>query len=71
MTFKYARYFLAPARARQVYGNDVQYERALSVGRYVPSGPLLPCGPSTRPAADNLRGAVPAPGTYLVAAPEK
>lgn len=71
VTFKYARYFLAPARARQVYGNDVLYERALSVGQLIPSGSLLALLPSTRPAADNLRGAMSAPGTYLVAAPEK
>jgi hypothetical protein len=71
VTFKYARYFSAPARARQVYGSDVQYERALSVGQLIPSGPLLALLPSTRPAADNLRGPMPAAGTYLVAAPEK
>jgi hypothetical protein len=71
VTFKYARYFSAPARARQVYGTDVQYERALSVGQLIPSGPLLSLLPSTRPAADNLRGPMPAAGTYLVAAPEK
>jgi hypothetical protein len=71
VTFKYARYFSAPARARQVYGNDVAYERALHVGQLIPSGPLLTLLPSTRPAADNLRGPVPAPGTYLVAAPVK
>ena len=41
VTFKYARYFLAPARARAVFGSDVQYERALSVGQLIPSGPLL------------------------------
>ena len=29
LTFKYGRYFLAPARARTVYGNDVQFERML------------------------------------------
>lgn len=71
VTFKYARYFSAPARARQVYGTDVQYERALSVGQLIPSGPLLSLLPSARPAADNLRGPMPAAGTYLVAAPEK
>lgn len=71
ITFKYARYFSAPARARQVYGSDVAYERALSVGQLIPSGPLLSLRPSARPAADNLRGPMPAPGTYLVAAPEK
>jgi len=71
ITFKYARYFSAPVRARQVYGSDVAYERALSVGQLIPSGPLLSLRPSVRPAADNLRGPMPAPGTYLVAAPEK
>jgi hypothetical protein len=71
ITFKYARYFSAPARARQVYGSDVQYERALAVGQLIPSGPLLSLRPSTRPAADNLIGPMPAPGVYLVAAPEK
>jgi hypothetical protein len=71
VTFKYARYFSAPARARQVYGSDVQYERALSVGQLIPSGPLLALLPSTRPAADNLQGPMPAAGIYLVVAPEK
>jgi hypothetical protein len=71
VTFKYARYFSAPARARQGYGSDVLYERALSVGQLIPSGPLLALLPSTRPAADNLRGPMSAPGTYLVAAPAK
>jgi hypothetical protein len=71
VTFKYARYFSAPARARQVYGSDVQYERALWVGQLIPSGPLLALLPSTRPAADNLQGPMPAAGTYLVAAPER
>jgi hypothetical protein len=68
VTFRYARYFSAPARARAAYGTDVRYERALSVGQLIPSGPLLALLPSTRPAADNLRGPLPAPGTYLVAA---
>jgi hypothetical protein len=68
VTFKYARYFLAPARARAVFGSDVQYERALAVGQLLPSGPLMALLPSTRPAPDNLRGPIPAPGTYLVAA---
>jgi hypothetical protein len=46
----------------------VQYERALAVGQLLPSGPLLALLPSTHPAPDNLRGPVPAPGTYLAAA---
>jgi hypothetical protein len=68
VTFKYARYFSAPARARAAYGSDVMYERALSVGELLPNGSQLALLPSTRPAADNLRSALPAPGTYLVAA---
>ena len=72
MTFKYARYFPRPARARQVYGSDVLYERALSVGRYCPErSAARPAVRPPGPAADNLRGPVPAAGTYLVAAPEK
>jgi len=70
VVFKYARYFLAPARARARYGSDVEYERALAIGQLMPAGPSLALQPSTRPAADNLQAAVPAPGTYLVAAPE-
>jgi hypothetical protein len=68
VTFKYARYFSAPARARAAYGSDVMYERALSVGELLPNGSQLALLPSTRPAADNLRSALPAAGTYLVAA---
>ena len=68
VTFKYARYFLAPARARTVFGSDVLYERALAVGRLMPSTSQLALLPSTRPAADNLRASVAEPGTYLVAA---
>lgn len=69
VTFKYARYFSAPALARSVYGGDVLYERALAVGQMIPNGPMLALLPSTRPAADNLKAPMPAPGTYLVAAP--
>lgn len=68
--FKYPRYFSAPARARGVYGTDALYERALAVGQLLPDGPLLSLLPSTRPAADNLRAPLPAPGIYLVAAPQ-
>lgn len=70
VVFRYPRYFSAPARARAVYGSDVVYERALAVGQVIPSGSQLDLLPSTRPAADNLEAAMPAPGTYLVAAPE-
>ncbi len=66
VTFEYARYFSAPARARQVYGGDVAFERTLAVGRMLPEN-QIELLPSTRPAADNLRAALPAPGRYLVA----
>lgn len=69
LTFKYPRYFLAPARARAVYGSDALYERALVVGQVLPEGQLSLL-PSTRPASDNLQAALPAPGSYLVAAPQ-
>lgn len=67
ITFKYPRYFSAPARARAAYGSDAVFERALAVGRLRPDGQLALL-PSVRPASDNLRAALPGPGTYLVAA---
>jgi hypothetical protein len=67
VTFKYARYFSATSRARADYGGDVQYERALAVGQVLPGG-MLGLLPSTRPVADNLQAALPAAGSYVVAA---
>jgi hypothetical protein len=67
LTFKYARYFSAPARARAAYGTDVLYERALAIGQLRPGGQLAFL-PSTRPASDNIRSALPGSGSYLVAA---
>jgi hypothetical protein len=69
VVFEYARYFSAPARARQVYGNDLAFERALAVGRLLPDG-QIELLPSFQPAADNLGANLPAPGSYLVAAPQ-
>jgi hypothetical protein len=69
VVFDYARYFSAPARARQVYGSDVAFERALAVGRLLPES-QIELLPSTRPAPDNLEAKVPAVGRYLVAAPQ-
>ena len=67
LTFKYPRYFLAPAKARSTYGDDVQFERALALGRILPNGQLALL-PSTRPASDNLQADVTTAGSYLVAA---
>jgi hypothetical protein len=69
LRFEYARFFSAPARARQVYGSDVIFERALAVGRLLPDARIELLPPS-RPAADVLAGSLPATGTYLVAAPQ-
>ena len=69
LTFVYGRYFSAPAAARRVYGSDVAFERALAVGRLLPDA-QVELFPSTRPAADNLSAAIPAPGSYIVAAPQ-
>jgi hypothetical protein len=70
VVFKYPRYFSAPAKARAVYGGDALYERALAIGQVLGTGQTLALLPSTRPAPDNLQAALPAAGTYLVAAPE-
>ncbi|MFL5403474.1 MAG: hypothetical protein ACJ8BF_11725 [Gemmatimonadales bacterium] len=69
LVFEYARFFSAPTRARQVYGSDFAYERALAIGRVLPDN-QLELLPSSRPAADNLAAALPAAGSYLVAAPQ-
>ncbi|HEY9444054.1 MAG TPA: hypothetical protein VIQ25_12530, partial [Gemmatimonadales bacterium] len=67
VSFNYARYFTAPARARELFGADAVFERALAVGR-VQNDSLLALLPSTRPASDVLRAGFTAQGRYLVAA---
>jgi hypothetical protein len=69
VTFEYSRYFSAPARARQAYGSDVAFERALAVGRVLPDNQIEML-PSTRPATDNLHAALPVPGGFVVAGPQ-
>lgn len=69
VTFEYSRYFSAPARAREVYGGDVAFEKALAVGRILPDN-QVELLPSIRPAADNLQAALPALEGYLVVAPQ-
>ncbi|HET9726083.1 MAG TPA: hypothetical protein VFP28_04140 [Gemmatimonadales bacterium] len=70
IVFKYPRYFSGPAKARAIYGSDGLYERALAIGQVLGTGQTLALLPTSRPAPDNLQAALPAPGTYLVAAPE-
>jgi hypothetical protein len=69
LVFDYARYFSAPARALQVYGNHVAFERALAVGRVQPDN-QIELLPSTHPEPDDIEAALPGPGSYLVAAPQ-
>ena len=66
VAFKYARYFSAPARAREAFGSDAVFERALAVGQ-VRNDSMLALLPSTRPASDVLRAEFKAPGRFLVA----
>lgn len=68
VTFKYARFFSAPAAAQARWGSETAYEQALAVGHVLPDGSRLALLPSTRPAADNLRAGLAGPGTYVVAA---
>jgi hypothetical protein len=69
LELSYARYFSAPARARQVYHTDVAYERALAIGRILPDNQIELLS-SSRPTPDHLSATVPAAGSYLVAAPQ-
>jgi hypothetical protein len=69
ITFVYDRYFSAPVRARQVYGSDIAFERALVVGQLLTEGQVSLL-PTTRPAPDNVHAALPISGSYVVAAPQ-
>lgn len=64
--FKYPVHFLAPVAALRKHGSAVRFERTLSVARRI-EGERFALLPSDRPASDNLRSALPGPGTYLVA----
>lgn len=66
--FKYPVHFTAPLAALQKYGSAVRFERNLQVTRRI-DGDRFALLPSDRPASDNLRSALPGPGTYLVAGP--
>jgi hypothetical protein len=69
LVFDYARYFSAPARALQVYGSHVAFERALAVGRVLPDN-QIELLPSTHPEPDDIEAPLPGPGSYLVAGPQ-
>ena len=69
LIFEYARFFSAPARARQRYGSDVAFEHALAIGRLLPDA-QIELLPPFHPAGDNLGAELPAAVSYLVAAPQ-
>lgn len=69
LTFKYPVHFSAPVDATRKYGNDAAFEAVLAVGQLLPDGGIRFLV-STRPASDNLRAAVPGPGSYVVGAPK-
>lgn len=68
VTFKYPRFFSAPAAALERYGGLASFERALAVWRTLPDGSITRLE-SSRPTSDNLAAPLPSAGTYLVAAP--
>jgi hypothetical protein len=69
IAFYYARYFFAPARARQVYRSDAAFEQALAIGRVLPEQ-QIELLPTTRPQLDQVSAPIPGPGSFLVGAPQ-
>jgi hypothetical protein len=67
--FEYARYFSAPARARQAYGSDGAFERALAVGHLLPEN-QIDLLPTIRLELDHVAAPIATAGSYLVAAPQ-
>jgi hypothetical protein len=66
--FSYGTHFVAPAGAREHYGSEIYFERALAIGRVDEQGEVTFL-PTQRPGSDMLRAPLPGPGRYLVAAP--
>jgi hypothetical protein len=69
VAFEYARYFSAPARARQVYRSDAAFVRARTRGRLLPDN-NMELLPTTDAEIDKVAAMVPGAGSYLVAAPQ-
>lgn len=68
IVFSYGAHFVAPAGARQRFGNDIAFERQLAIGRMT-GDTLVVFLPTSRPGSDMLSAPLPGPGRYLVAAP--
>jgi hypothetical protein len=69
VVLEFARYFSAPARARQVYRSNAAFEGALAVGRLLPDN-NIELLPPTETEIDKVGAVVPGAGSYLVAAPQ-
>ena len=70
LTISYALHFVAPAGARDRYGSDLGFERALYLGR-VSADRQVVFLPTTRPGSDLLVATIPGVGRYLVSAPKE
>jgi len=66
--FSYGSHFVAPAGARERYGSDIYFERALAIGRLDANDQVVFL-PTLRPGSDMLSAPLAGPGRYLVAAP--
>ena len=66
--FSYASHFVAPAGARERYGSDIYFERALTIAR-LDAGDQVVFLPTSRPGSDMLSAPLAGPGRYLVVAP--
>ena len=68
ITFSYGTHFVAPAGARERYGSNLAFEKALAIGRVGDDG-VVTFLPTSRPGSDMVRAPLAGPGRYLVAAP--
>jgi len=68
ITFSYGAHFVAPAGARERYGSNLDFEKALAIGRVGGDG-IVVFLPTSRPGSDMVRAPLQGPGRYLVAAP--
>lgn len=68
VVFKYAVHFAVPLGARERYGSNAAFERALAIAKINPDGSYTTL-PSRRPASDNLAASLPSAGKYVIVAP--
>ena len=68
ITFSYGAHFVAPAGARERYGSNLAFEKALAIGKLGADG-VVTFLPTSRPGSDMVSAPLQGPGRYLVAAP--